>query len=52
MSNCRQELLGYFSETAIFALFNTPLLATAAGFPKVLDLYLNVVELSLVTFSG
>lgn len=52
MFNYRQELLGYFSETAIFALFNTPLLATAAGFPKVLDLYLNDIELFAVALSG
>ena len=44
-----QKLLRYYSGTAIFEPINTPLLPTVAGFPKILDLYLNNVELSAVT---
>ena len=47
-----QKLLKYFSGTAIFKIFNTPLLAAAAGFSKVLDLYLNHDELFIDTLSG
>ena len=31
---------------------NTPLLSKQAGFPKMLDIYLNDVELFVVTLSG
>ena len=51
-SNDCQKLLGYFSEAAIFLPFDTALLPTAVGFPKVLDLYLNDIELFAVALSG
>ena len=44
-SNDHQKIFRYFSRTAIFAFFNTPLFAllitTVAGFPILFDLYLN-----------
>ena len=46
-----QKLLRYYSGTAIFEPFNTPLLPTVAGYPKILELYLNNVELSVATLS-
>ena len=49
ISNDRQKLLGYFSGTDSFKSFNTP---SAAGFPKILDLYLNDDELLVATTSG
>ena len=47
-SNDLQKLLIYFSGTTIYAFINTP---SSAGLPKILDLYLNDVELIVETLS-
>ena len=52
ISSDRQKLLKYLSGTAIFAPFNTSLLPTAAGFPKMRHLYLNDIDLSEVRLLG
>ena len=43
-----QNLLKYFSRTAIFTFLNTPLSAASKGLKK-LDLYLKDVELAVET---
>ena len=47
-----QNLLKYFSGTAIFTFLNTLLLATVAESPMRLDLYLKDDKLSTETLSG
>lgn len=42
ISNDRQKILRYFSRTVFFTIFVTP---SAAGFPKILDLYSTNGEL-------
>ena len=46
------EYYKYFSGTTIFAFLNTPLLLKAAGFPKILNSYLNDKELAVETSTG
>ena len=46
-----QNLLKYFSRTAIFTFLNTPLSAASKGLKK-LDLYLKDVDLAVETLSG